>query len=370
MVCPECGTANAIGSRFCETCGLVLTARHRREARARRAAPAAAPDRDEQREIERTLVKARQVLRNVRILYGVLAALSLLSTTGFLFAWIGLMSDGAEERFTAAWMFALSFVCTALLVVALFLLFVNPLFFTISIACLTTLVAAPLLLDFFSNPVAAVVYGTFALSCWGAVPLMLNVSRLKQKYPELITSAKLKSREKRAGVETAAARVRSIEREAGRRRAAFKTLAVVAGIVVLVVVSIVVATSVMSGTNPNQAATRRPSYTAEQLAAIKAAFRPRVDEFRTVWNANDRHRISELLEDGFRARMWGKLLRSLKRHEYVEEMPRIEVPEVFPRNETEKDAWYDIKPFGTVKTRWRYHDDEWVIIKLAINYKD
>jgi hypothetical protein len=352
--CPDCGTKNPVNSKFCDSCGLEIAEAARTASATKEST---APDRSESRDIQQALGKARGLLKNVRMLFIVFGVASLFPSVLLLVA------------STSAPKFLVLGLVSAVFSIFLFggacFLFLQPLFWTVSVASLSTILAILL----FPHPIYVVGFGIIAFGLWGSLPLVLNIVRLKKEYPDLITSEKLKSREKR-DVGTSAARVRAAERLSRDRQRAFKMYGAVGGIILLVVVAVIAikawpdAETVNAGTG-----TSAPKVSAEKIARAAKLFDPVVKKFRGHFAANERDAVEAMFEKGYGERMWGKVLSNLKRHGY-DPFPAIEESDVYPRrDELERDLFLEWDS-GTIKTRWRFAEDRWEIVKFVLKYSD
>ena len=102
------------------------------------------------------------------------------------------------------------------------------------------------------------------ISLWGAVPVLLQVARLQRRFPGMITREKLMRRERRGLSAEAEARLE--ERAAQRRAAVVRSYSVVAGVLLIGVVTILVASSLEGDDGAVQAGPRGAELSAEEVA--------------------------------------------------------------------------------------------------------
>ena len=343
--CPECGTTNAVGSKFCESCGLVLV-------QEKKSPNQTLPDRETKRDIERTLGRARAQLKGIRIAMGVLACLSALATA------IILLAATVDRAFLMPALVAVVF--TGAILAGTIFFYAQPLVWTLVSACLATVLAilAPGILEIF-----------LAVGLWGALPLTLKITKLRREYPNLITSAKLKHRDRR-DVGTSAARVRAEERRAQRRHAAVQPILIVGGIVLLVVVGVIATVQLTADPPPPRrtatAPPPAPSLSPEEEARIKALFGPALQQFHQAWSASDLDAIIAMGTQDFFDNRLASVKEILRRERWDTGFPEIEGPDLRGRG-AKREAWFPIFPKGTLKTHWSFVDGEWRLARTVFS---
>jgi hypothetical protein len=307
--------------------------------------------------IRSDLTKARRTVAAIRGLCGVLAGFAAIPTW---FLWeIVMVEDGAWPFFLVSLGSMLALIAGALFA------HLNPLAWTIGLACLWTLSA---LADLFTGGIP-VVASLLAIALWAVVPMMLKVHRMMRDHPDLVDTSKLKHRERREGVEVSETLARSRQRERRRSQSGLRAFATVAGIV-LALLGGVWAVVAMTGGGDDRGSTGvgyapPAAPTPEELARADAMFPDRLVEFRRSWEQTDLPSIEGMFNRDRQIAFWPKVVRLLERREWQDDLPDIGEPELFDYGRTTKGAFFPISPKGTLKTRWNYEQGAWRLDMLV-----
>ena len=348
--CPECGTENPAGTKFCESCGVRLvevatpTKKRRRD-----------PDKAARFEIERKLTRARRLLRSIRNIYVVLAI-------GFAI-WTAIMF--LVKAPTAV--LVIMTTQTVCLIAGSIFLYAQPLFFTLGLACLLTVAAA---IEYYIGglTVSCVIDGFFAFAAWCAVSPIAGVTKLMKEYPALIDDSKLRRR-KRHDAPTSEALARAETRRADQRRAKMRTAGIVAGVIVGVI-GIVIAVNALGGDPEVSADTgnTEKAWTASELRTMENQLQPAIDAFVAAWGRSDVEWIGNRFEAGRQISFWPKVLRLLDRRGFMDDLPEIEPqPNVTELGPDKHDVVFEFSIKGQLKTRWVWDEGDWRLYKLTLS---
>ncbi len=371
LPCPECGTPHIAQAKFCESCGVHLGAARSASANpgsvesgsdeSSRTAPTNRTRADKQA-VKRELTKARTLVKTIRTIFWVITALTALATIG---TWMARHELAVQGLNPWIW-FGISLAITLLMAAGALFVHLHPLAWTIALASFATLFAG---LHIFGGDIGFQmgIWCFVAFGLWASMPILLKVHRLMQEHPDLIDASKLKRRERR-DVDVSEVRLRAAERDRQRAKAKLRTFGIVGGVLLAIVAGIVIYNSIGDDKDVKQQRNRMavaPERTPEDLKRIEAMFAPRIESFQDAWKRSDVAAIEAMLTDDKQRTYWPKVARLLVKRGWDAVLPTVKEPQFFPRGAVSKDVWFDLEPKGTLKTRWKFEDnDAWCIDTL------
>ncbi len=343
--CPACGALHSKPVKFCEECGASLARpRRRTSAGAQASAPrtgrsaarsatdegSAAPEGEQERaplSLDREgrkvanveLRRAKRRLRFVRVMLWL----------NFVFNAIGTaVLFGQGEVLIGA----ISLGFTAIALTGVLTLHRYPFGWTIGLAGLQTLTMIAAIAEG-DRPVLGLVV---AALLWGAVPVTARASRLLREHGDVYDENLLRStREARAP--RGETRARAEARAGEARRTRLRSLALVAGVVVVVLVG---------GRFAYRAATR------------PAVLPPRLEAFRAALGRGDAAAGEDLCTPDYRGSSWLKVQTILEREGWLPAGVALGVPD-FVRDGANYAEVHFALPRGLMKTRWVLVEREW-----------
>lgn len=361
--CPECETKNPPSTKFCEACGCRLdVGKPQKSAAATRRTRAKTVDKSQRIEIERKLRKARGVLKSMRLLYAVLGIASLLFFASMM---LFELPDGELGDVLNVARVILG-VQAALLIVGAIFLYAQPLFFSLSMACVLTVgVLIQSWIAWQAQDLSLqLVLNIFVVVClWCAVPIIARVASLQREHPDLIDTSALKSRQRFVEAPTGAALARAELKRATERRARLRTVGIVAGAILL---SVLAYFPIRAAMRDAPEVEEVKAYTTSEIAAIEAKLMPAVYGFAARWTANDRQAVHDMFTADRQRTFWPEIERFLKRYDWFDDLPKLSGdPVQKPGSLDSQDVWFSLLPKGTLKTRWTWQDERWQLHRLS-----
>ncbi len=356
--CPECSAENAPSSRFCDSCGVSLAHVESSPAESRKQRD---PERAEKIMIERKLVKARKVLKSVRLMYGILAIPAILQAIVFASS---LQDSPGPASGAESINFMLALGTALLMVAGVAFLYLQPLFWTCVIACIDSL---NMVMIFTGDGGLHPFRFAVTIFLWSAVGLMLNITRLQKDYPDFLTNDKLKRRKRREGTDVSEARNRAEDRDRERRSARNRSLAIFGGIVLVVIFGV----SLFSGDSKSSTvkagqSNARPEPSKAEKAVMEEELTAQLSAFKLAYGEVDLEGMKAMFMPEKREYYFPRIVRVIEKRGWIDELPTLRDEDHY-RDSSYKQRIYFELPKGQLKTLWMFIDEGWRIQKFTFS---
>lgn len=274
--------------------------------------------------MQRTLSRARQQIRSIRVLLWMYAAGYGIWTALMLPLW------GASD------LRDLATVGTGLITVVGVSggLFIHrqPFAWTLCLAILQTGLAA---VGWFGGGIP-VLDTVIALGLWGSVPLMRSASDILHEHAGAFSSEDLV---RRVGRDVAHGETRAQADEVSRRELVRRSRTSM--MVVLIAFGVVVVGVLLYW-----------------LATLSATIEARLAAFEEAWEGGDFTTVQAMCTNDYRRRSWSKVERILRREGWLQSPPLLGAPDFAER----RDSWAEVQfalPKGKLRTKWIRLNSAW-----------